>query len=352
MCLLKAYMRPVEVPPVWNSDCVRQLPQVHMSFAKNFVKPFVPIQAIQTIVTFAAAHPRSRTILNAFYERLPIQQRGRFHTHFAKLFRNRDNSHIKSGEWKVNFAGKNIKLPLKANRFWLDWDTALAIDGHDTEIKETYRSLLTGSQKPVTFIDVGANYGTHSLIFLVHGVSVLTIEPNPLCHDYFFEVCELNSVKPNLESVAVGDGDQPLTLSFPESETWLGSVKPATVEEVQSIRLPLSSIVVQQRRIDDFLPSFKSGRMLIKIDAEGFESEVIKGSKNTLLAKTPDIIFEATDAGRREELFELFHSLRYGIAALPWINENPPNPLTKLAFLEHPFGNFLAFSIDDNRDFR
>ena len=61
--------------------------------------------------------------------------------------------------------------------------------------------------------------------------------------------------------------------------------------------------------------------MLIKIDAEGFESEVIKGSKKTLSAKTPDIIFEATDAGRREELFDLLHSLRYGVAALPWVNE-------------------------------
>jgi FkbM family methyltransferase len=321
-----------------------------MFFSKDLVKPFVPIRAIQAIVTLAAAHPRSRKVLNALYGKLSMRQRNRFHDHFAKLFRSRDNSSVGPGEWNVNFAGTKIKLPLTPKRFWLDWDTALSIDGHDTEIKKTYWSLLTGSERPVTFIDVGANYGTHSLIFLAHGVDVLTIEPNPLCHGYFFEICKLNGVTPRLENVAVGNSDQPLKLSFPESETWLGSVEPVTVEELQSMREPLSNMIVQQRRIDDFLPSLKPGRMLIKIDAEGFETEVISGAIKTLQAGNPKIIFEAMHTRRRQELFDLFNLLGYGVASLPWKGVSPPLPLAKPAFLSHPLANFLAFPIDATRN--
>jgi FkbM family methyltransferase len=320
-----------------------------MSFATNFVKHFVSIEALQTTVIFSAIHPWSRKVLNALHSTLTMSQRNRFHDHFAKLFRNRDNSCIAPGEWKVNFAGKDIKLPLTAGRFWLDWDTALSIDGHDTEIKKTYCAILTGSEKPGTFIDVGGNYGTHSLIFLVHGVDVFTFEPNPLCHEYFFEVCKLNDVTPRLENAAVGESDQPLKLSFPESETWLGSVQPATVEELQSVKGLLSSKIVQQRRIDDFLPTFKLGSMLIKIDAEGFESEVLRGSTKTLRARKPKIIFEAADSERRRELFDLFDSLGYGVASLPWTGLSAPLPLAKSVFLNHALENFLAFPIDANR---
>jgi FkbM family methyltransferase len=316
-----------------------------MSFAKTFVKPLVPFEAVRAIVGFAVVHPRARRVLNALYGTLPIRQRGQFHGHVGRLFRERTNISMLPGEWTVRFAGKQMKLPLTSERLWLDWDIALAISGHDTEIKETYLSFLRGSEKPATFIDVGANYGTHSLIFLVHGVDVLTIEPNPTCRDYFLEICKMNGVTPHLESVAVGDSNQPLKLSFPEFETWLGSVEPATVEEIQSVRDPLSSTIVQQRKIDDFIQLLKPGRILIKIDAEGFETEVIRGAKETIRSRNPTIIFESNHSGPRSELFDLFHSLDYGIAALPWTGDKFPPPLAKPEFLNHFLGNCLAFPL-------
>jgi FkbM family methyltransferase len=325
----------------WKDHC--------MSFAKKIVKRIVSAEALKSTVSFSAVHPWPRKALNALHGKLTMQQRSRFHEHFAKLFRDRDNSRIFPGVWKVNFAGREIILPLSDGRFWLDWDIALSIDGHDTEIKETYSAILSGSEKLDTFIDVGGNYGTHSLIFLVHGVDVYTFEPNPMCHEYFLDVCKLNGVTPRLEDAAVGESDQPLKLSFPESETWLGSVEPATIEELHAIKGTLSSKIVPQRRIDDFLPFFKPGNMLIKIDAEGFEPEVLRGSKKTLQAKKPMIIFEAVKPDRRPDLFDLFDLLGYGISSLPWTGRTSPVSLAKSTFLNHSLQNFLAFPLDVNR---
>ncbi|CAA9891487.1 conserved hypothetical protein [Candidatus Methylobacter favarea] len=76
-------------------------------------------------------------------------------------------------------------MPLTSERFWLDWDTAVSITGHDIEIKQTYEALIGSSEPPELFIDIGANYGTHSLLFLVHQIKTITFEPNASCHDFF-----------------------------------------------------------------------------------------------------------------------------------------------------------------------
>jgi hypothetical protein len=65
-----------------------------------------------------------------------------------------------------------------------DWGLSLLVAGHDVEIKETYRYLLE-ERKPKLFFDIGANYGTHSLIFLTHGVRTISFEPNLGLRPYF-----------------------------------------------------------------------------------------------------------------------------------------------------------------------
>ena len=42
----------------------------------------------------------------------------------------------------ADFAGKISKMPLRNSSLWLDWDLALAITGHDAEVKETYENLV------------------------------------------------------------------------------------------------------------------------------------------------------------------------------------------------------------------
>src|SRR5437016_329421 len=97
------------------------------------------------------------------YRRLSSAQMNSFHSYFANLFREA-HEQVDEGVWTVNFIGKPIQVPLNPHRCWLDWDYAVSILGHDAEIKRTYASLIMSSIAPDLFVDIGANYGTHSLL--------------------------------------------------------------------------------------------------------------------------------------------------------------------------------------------
>jgi hypothetical protein len=110
--------------------------------APRWLRLLHPKTVIQNLVQVVAARSYPRTCLNALYLRFTPGQRSQFHGHFAQLFRGRCRVEIHAGFWTVEFGGKRIVLPLRVEHFWLDWDTALSIIGHDIEIKETYGALL------------------------------------------------------------------------------------------------------------------------------------------------------------------------------------------------------------------
>src|SRR5207249_3638516 len=161
------------------------------------------------------------------------------------------------GLWTVTFLGRPIRLSLRPGQMWLDWDAALSILGHEVEIKETYSSLLASSASPELFIDVGANYGLHSLLFLAHGVDVISFEPNHLCREYFLSACRLNGVTARLEEIALGDIGCNTELWFPHGRTWLGSTD-ITVRQSLEPSYELRSQLVIQKRLDDYFSDLRS----------------------------------------------------------------------------------------------
>lgn len=285
------------------------------------------------------ARPSSRAALNVVYEKLGPAQRARFHKTFAKIFRGDHPRPAEKGFWTVRFAGKEIRVPLNPERLWLDWDTAVSILGHDLEIKESYAALLNSPERPDLFVDVGANYGTHSLIFLVQGIETITFEPNGLCHEYFREACDLNGVKPQLEAVALGEADGVVELHYPERETWLGS----TIANLEpgGVR---NSRRVEQRTLDEYRPMLnRYRRILLKIDTEGSEEGVLKGGATVIGQLRPLIVFEALPNARaRAALFELLSALGYDIAALPWTPKQPVQSLDIGSFSGAAATNFMA----------
>ena len=60
----------------------------------------------------------------------------------------------------------------------VDWSNALAIVGHDIDVKTTYELLLSSQRPPEVFIDAGANFGTHSILFASQGIRTIAFEPN------------------------------------------------------------------------------------------------------------------------------------------------------------------------------
>lgn len=282
-----------------------------------------PAFFLRNIVRLIAAYSWSRDWLNAVYLRLTPSQRSFFYQKYAKIFRSR-YIHGRPGVWKINFLSKQILIPLTKERFWLDWDTAVSIVGHEIEIKETYAAIIDSTDAPELFLDIGANYGTHSLLFLTHNIKTITYEPNSSCHDYFREICKLNGVKPRLEAVALGDSAGYVELTYPERDTWLGTTVKSIAEELATKQKVIKR-TVEQKTIDDYLPEFGNQSIFIKIDTEGNEYNVLQGALKTLRKNKPKIIFECWGDSERKEVFRFFTAQGYSIYHLPWVPDKKTN---------------------------
>jgi hypothetical protein len=128
----------------------------------------------QTCMRPIAARAWSRAPLNALYLHLGWYAKSIFFAAFRRAFQRGRDFRIDPGWWNIEFVGKTLKLPLVPERMWLDWFVALATLGDDVTVKKTYAAIVS-SWKPDLFLDVGANYGTHSLLFLAHGISTWSL---------------------------------------------------------------------------------------------------------------------------------------------------------------------------------
>lgn len=295
----------------------------------------------QPFVATFASQAKMRHILNQYYRLLTSGAKHRFQKRYGGVFKDR---FLVSGTWTVRFAGRDLLMPLRSEHAWLDWALAVAILGHDDEIKDTYAALVGSAQCPAVFIDIGANYGTHSVLLLAAGVPTFSFEPNPLCFDQFQTMCDLNGLQGRWEEVALGDHDADIELTYLEQETWLGTVS-AAAEALK--QLPSAkSRMVPLRRLDDYLDLFPPGPMLIKIDAEGFEHDVIKGAEKTLMNRSPKIIFENDKPGTRPALYRLLQKSGYAVFSLPWQPKRRRPHLGPNEFMSTTASNFIAMKQD------
>jgi FkbM family methyltransferase len=281
-----------------------------------------------------------RDPLNRWYEKLNEQAKERFYVRYAKIYRN-STARLDAGGWTVTFLDNKIILPLRPDYAWLDWDNAVSILGHDLEIKQTYEALLASNQRPDCFMDVGANYGMHSMLFMSAGIPVIAFEPNPSCVACFKAIQRLNGFSGRLEFVAVGNQIGTTQLVYPERETWLGSL---SVNVVSSLK-GRGNVKVQEtqiKRLDDYFDDLPGGSLVIKIDVEGLELEVLQGASRILSTRNPRIIFESNDRNIRPDLCKTFEKYNYGVYSLPWRPSTSAKPLKTDEFFSNPDHNFIA----------
>lgn len=301
--------------------------------AKSIVKP-----AVQAVVRTLATFPWSRAWLNAYYNSLSVEGRRRYHERYARLFQK--GSPLTGGVWTVRFLGKPIHLPLRPDHSWTDWANAVAILGHDPEIKATYERLLSSKRRPEVFLDVGANFGTHSLLLASQGVRTMSFEPNARCREYCAIACDLNHLEVQWEPVAVGNRNGEVELVFPDDETWLGSIADDVVGALRGGPGATSTQTVRLRRLDDYADAVRGKRILMKIDVEGSEIPVLEGASALLAESAPTIIFESNDHAKRPDLHALLARHGYVVSDLPFGAGG--EALTAERFASSPATNFLA----------
>ena len=166
------------------------------------------------------------------------------------------------------------------------------------------------SQEPGTILDIGANIGEFSLFCANRFVKskIFAFEPDPIVH----KCLQLNIQSFGMESrvtvlnMALSNRNELGSFYIATSSADSSLIKPETYSEI---------IDIETSRLDKFLNEADISEVgLLKMDAEGFEPEVIQGlGKFTSCCKilTIDVSPERNGASTLEDSQVLFNSEKF-----------------------------------------
>ena len=163
--------------------------------------------------------------------------------------------------------------------------------------------------KNSTIIDVGANIGNHAVYFGKYLCNkVVAFEPSQMHSNLLRENLSTNLSNNNYEiyQIALGNEQGYVDLVFP-SEINLGAAK---IDQSNN-NSKLNSEKVPIDRLDNIIND--TNISLIKIDVEGFETDVLKGAKNLIETNLPHIIVEAHDDEHLNAIKKILDKYNYTI---------------------------------------
>lgn len=138
----------------------------------------------------------------------------------------------------------------------------------------------------MSFIDIGANIGNHTLFFAKHFKRGYAYEPNP---DAFF-LLKFNLAKDtSVDVFNFGLGEESGEVELYQDDANLGAAT-ARFHGQESL-----TCTVPIKKLDDvYLDEHPLG--LLKIDVEGMEFDVLQGAKSTIFNHRPVVVFEYHEA--------------------------------------------------------
>jgi FkbM family methyltransferase len=161
----------------------------------------------------------------------------------------------------------------------------------------TFHTLL---HRPGTLVDVGAHDGLITLpLARLPGSRVLAFEPLPPAFARLRTA--LGDSHPHVACIAAALGDQAgeITLAMPvldgvAQEQWASTAKDYAAH--LSARVTVERFAVPLMRLDDLAIADLTG---MKVDAEGAEYEILRGSRETLLRCRPVLTLEVEERHRQ-----------------------------------------------------
>lgn len=189
------------------------------------------------------------------------------------------------------------------------------------------RSLITWVRTELLkgdscFLDIGAHVGTFTIACAPRTVRTYAFECSPRTFCYLAANVALHDLcdRVTLFNCALGDQTAKVDYIQRSGDGGTSGIKELSSRDEAFLRQP-----VDVKRLDDLSLDFPAEIGVVKIDVEGAELEVIRGSRETLRKNGyPPIVFESwgqwkTDvdaAGLRSELFSEISSLGYAIHEL------------------------------------
>jgi FkbM family methyltransferase len=142
------------------------------------------------------------------------------------------------------------------------------------------------------FVDVGANVGSYTVLAsAVVGADCIAVEPVPATFSQLCDNVYLNRVQDRVQCLNLGVSNKAEILTLTSTLDTLNHV-------VTEKNAGLETITAQARSLDEIAEEFTPS--LVKIDVEGFETEVIAGSTKILAQETLfAVILELNGAGER-----------------------------------------------------
>lgn len=151
--------------------------------------------------------------------------------------------------------------------------------------------LLHFLRKKDLFIDIGANIGSYTVLSASHvEADTISIEPVPSTFSNLINNISINQIQEKVKALNIALGSQKGTIAFTSTYDTINHV---------AIDFDKDTIIVNIVTLDEILIGQKIPTLL-KIDVEGFETEVINGAKKTINEhELKAIIIELNGSGNR-----------------------------------------------------
>jgi FkbM family methyltransferase len=184
------------------------------------------------------------------------------------------------------------------------------------------------------FVDIGAHWGFYTLQAATHpcgDIRVLTIEPEPRNASILFRNVVRNGVEKVVSVISAACGDITGIASL-ITNTTMGH----TIEEI-ALKRPLArgpAIWIPVVTLDAVLAKFSVAerRLIIKIDAEGFEPRIVAGARTILASGRCDLlIWEHGHAPQDEVVIMLDALSSWGFKHLRPPSQRIEGPLVPFA---------------------
>jgi FkbM family methyltransferase len=151
--------------------------------------------------------------------------------------------------------------------------------------------LLHFLQPNDLFIDIGANVGAYTILASSEiNAKTIAIEPVPSTFKNLMDNILINQMQGKVKALNIGLGSKNGKLKFTKSFDTVNHV--ATENETDTIDVDINTL--------DTILSTEPSPILLKIDVEGFETEVLNGAEKTLSnISLKAIIIELNGSGQR-----------------------------------------------------
>ena len=152
--------------------------------------------------------------------------------------------------------------------------------------------LLHALRKEDLFVDVGANVGSYTVLAgAAIGAHCLSVEPLPVTYDHLLDNVYLNRMQDRVTALNIGLGREEGVLRFSSGEDTMNHVLAEDETGTAATEVPVRCL---DAVVGDREPA------VLKIDVEGFETEVILGGAETLARPSLlAVIMEMNGSGQR-----------------------------------------------------